>query len=216
MKKIIELQYNLSKGINIEHINADEYFAVRSKDEKYTIHCQIRYGAELETLIIEAISEANTAPYIEIMKINTVGGNKKNEYPLNLADFIDVDFSSLHTLEIPEQSYFQQTYIYDGFDDRKSNNVIADILKRCPNLETLTLPCYQGTELSKIKLEKLKYLRVVDNYKPDRFLSILTKTPKKNFPSLERISISSKTTRESLDRFLKSPLGKQLNYIIPE
>lgn len=212
MRKIIELQYNLSKGINIEHINADEYFAVRRNYEQYNIHCQVRYGAELETLVVEAICEQETAGNIEALTIQTIGGNRDNKYPLNLSDFKEFEFSNLHTLKIPEQTYGQETYIYDGFHETKRNNVIQGILKNCPNLETLVLPCFQD-KFHNIKLSKLKSLQIIEKNNPDKLLNALSRTPKKNLPSLERLLVSEKSSQTALNKFLESPIGKKIQYI---
>lgn len=213
MSKIIDLQYNLANGENIQYIHIDEYLAIRREQNNYVVHCQIRYGSELETHIIEALIEAETANKLEYLQINTVGGNKSFKYPLNLADFGDVHFPKLKSLIIPEQSLYMQTYIYDGFTEGKENGVISNILNNCPSLKILVLPCYPDNNFRNVKLPKLQTLRIINKEQPDKFFKTLTQTPKKNFPNLEVLQVSQLGTEEIMDKFLSSPIGKNLKGI---
>lgn len=216
MSKIIDLQYNLSNGENIQYIHIDEYVAVRRNNNQYIIHSQVRYGAELETHLIEAIIEQETAQKIEHLQINTIGSNQDKTYPLNLSDFIDVPFTSLENLIIPPQTYGEKTYIYDGFNENKENGVISKILAGCPKLINLTLPCYPDTKFRNVKLKELETLKILDNGCADKFLKTLGKTPKKNLPKLHTIQLLNNVNSETLDAFMDTPIGKNLAYLFIE
>lgn len=211
MSKIIDLQYNLSNGENIQYIHIDEYVAIRRINAQYIIHSQLRYGGDLETHFIEAIIEPSTAQKIEHLQINTIGSNQNKSYPLNLSDMIGVSFNSLESLIIPPQTYGEKTYIYDGFNENKENGIISKFLENCPNLINLTLPCYPDNKFRNVKLPKLETLKIINDESSENFLKRLSKTPKRNFPLLHTMQLSENTSIV-LDEFMDSPIGKQLSY----
>lgn len=215
MSKIIDLQYNLANGENLQYIHVDEYVAIRRDidSQQYIIHSQIRYGAELESNLIEAIIEPGTANNIEYLQINTIGGNEDEEYPLNLADFTDCNFNNLKTLLIPEQFFYKRTYIYDGFDGKNENGIISGILQKCPHLTNLTLPTTPDTNFLDVKLLELETLQVIDRVSPDKILNLLSKMSYKKLPSLIEIKVSKMATKNAVEKFLKSPIGKRVNLI---
>lgn len=215
MSKIIDLQYNLANGENLQYIHVDEYVAIRRDidSNQYIIHSQIRYGSELENNLIEAIIEPDTAKSIEYLQINTIGGNQEEEYPLNLADLTDCHFPNLRSLLIPEQFFYKRTYIYDGFDETKENGIISGILQKCPHLTNLTLPTTPDTNFLDVKLLELETLQVIDRVSPDKILNLLSKMSYKKLPSLIEIKVSKMATKNAVEKFLKSPIGKRVNLI---
>ncbi len=215
MSKIIDLQYNLANGENIQYIHADEYVAIRRDidSNQYIIHSQIRYGAELENNLIEAIIEPDTAKSIEYLQINTIGGNQEEEYPLNLADLTDCHFPNLRSLLIPEQFFYKRTYIYDGFDETKENGIISGILKECPSLTTLTLPTTPDNNFLDVELLELESLQVIDRVNPDKILNLLSKMSYRKLPSLLELKVSKMATQNVVENFLNSPIGKRVNLI---
>lgn len=211
MSKINELQYSLFNE-EIQDVHSDEFLAVRKINQQLLIHCQTRYGYELESRIVEAIAEPKTANLIKHIQFNTCEGNSSDEYPLNLGELQGVSFPNLYSLIIPSQNESFRTFICDGFDETKENGTISKILNGCPQLRHLSLPCAPDKEFRNVKLEHILSIDLSSCFVEDgdKFIKMLTTIPAEHFPSLESLTYTQAISSSVEKKFLASPIGKQL------